>query len=167
MKKLPPIIHSPSSIEKTANIIAIITLLAHFAVIAYYYDGLPERIPTHFGLDGKADGWSQKNSLWFMLGISGLIFGFLKLIDKIPEEFINYPVKITAANKQKQYQIMRELMALLGAGINLLFLFISWGIIQTALGAVGGLGVWFMLVVLTFVFAPIGYSLQQAYKYKD
>ena len=156
----------PSSLEKTATLITIVSLLVHFAFIAYHYEGLPERIPTQFGLDGKASGWAGKNTLWVLLALAFAIFGLFRLITKMPVEHINHPVKITATNAKEQYRIIRELMALLGAGINLLFLTISWGIIQTIYGTLDGLGIWFMLLVLIFVFAPIGYSFQQAYKYK-
>jgi uncharacterized membrane protein len=35
---------------------------------------LPERIPTHFGLDGQADAWSETTLVsWFLVPASGLL----------------------------------------------------------------------------------------------
>ena len=55
---------------------------------------------------------------------------------------------------------------MMNAGMMVLFLLITWGIIQTAKGHWNGLGNWFWLALLGLIFVPIGYTLVESRKYK-
>lgn len=59
---------------------------------------LPEIIPTHFGLGGKADSFGSKNSILGLPIIATFAVGLLQFFSGKPQYF-NYPVKITEANK--------------------------------------------------------------------
>lgn len=46
-----------------------LTLLAAAAsvyVLFFQYDRMPELVPTHWGIDGKADGWTPKSNIYFV-----------------------------------------------------------------------------------------------------
>jgi len=48
-------------------IIPLIICFKNFQLSSEYYDRLPEKIPIHFGLKGKADQWRKKNLFWVYL----------------------------------------------------------------------------------------------------
>lgn len=56
-----------------------------FAYLYFIYAGLPETVPTHFDLNGVANGWSSRVSLWFVPGCLTIMFNllmfFLPMID--------------------------------------------------------------------------------------
>jgi len=56
------------------EILLIICTIIPFVYLASIFKLLPEQVPTHFGLDGSANGWSAKSSLWIMPAGLGLIF---------------------------------------------------------------------------------------------
>jgi uncharacterized membrane protein len=67
---------------KNINILLAIGLLAlPFLYLSFIYHSLPATVPTHFDLQGNADGFSEKSSLWMHLGLlSGIglvVYGVL------------------------------------------------------------------------------------------
>lgn len=67
----------------------LILLIASMPVVylAYNYDALPQIVPTHFGLDGKADHFGPKKELWLIVillsAISAGVHFLIKNIHKI------------------------------------------------------------------------------------
>lgn len=65
----------------------VLFFLAPFGYAAYLYPALGEKIPIHFGMDGKPDNWASKNSIFMLPVILGFVnfFTWLLLtnIDKI------------------------------------------------------------------------------------
>jgi len=63
------------------NIFICSIVLLPFIYLAYNYAALPSIVPTHFGLEGKADGFSNKKTLWLFLSfLSALSIGVYFLI---------------------------------------------------------------------------------------
>ena len=50
-------------------IIALVLLAIPFGYAAYLYPNLPTTIPTHFNINGKADGWGDKSTIFLGPGI--------------------------------------------------------------------------------------------------
>lgn len=44
--------------------IAVAGMLANFIMVALRYPYLPDRVPRHYGITGKPDGWSSKRIIW-------------------------------------------------------------------------------------------------------
>jgi uncharacterized membrane protein len=66
--------------------------------MSYYYPMLPEKVASHFGFNGVADGWMTKAEFaGFYLGmIAFLVFlflGIVAMIKRLPTEMINLPNK--------------------------------------------------------------------------
>ena len=66
--------------------------------MAVYYPQLPERMATHFGPNGQADGWMSKSAFtaFFLIMITfmtALMSGIGTLIRVLPPEMINLPNK--------------------------------------------------------------------------
>lgn len=74
--------------------VAAVIIVVMWALIAYYFKGLPDWIPTHFDMTGNADGFASKHTLWF-LGIIGTLTTALLLFSAYRPRFMNLPVKVT------------------------------------------------------------------------
>jgi uncharacterized membrane protein len=58
-----------------------VVLIAYsFFLIQTSLPRLPSRIPTHFDLEGKPNGWSDPHTLWFLLAIQALVTGVMLVI---------------------------------------------------------------------------------------
>ena len=64
----------------TKEILLILISLLPYIYLAYIWDQLPERVATHFNIEGKADGWSSRRTLLYLPAILGLGIYFLMLI---------------------------------------------------------------------------------------
>lgn len=51
-----------------------------FAYAYYLYPSLPYKIPIHFNLEGKADGWGSKESIYLLPSIMGFVSIFVYLL---------------------------------------------------------------------------------------
>lgn len=69
------------------NILAAFFVALPFGYLAYLWDSLPEKVATHFGIDGKPDGFGAKSQLLLpiciILGTNLIVYFLLKNIDKI------------------------------------------------------------------------------------
>ena len=132
-----------------------IGLMMMFCVmVMYYYNDLPERIPTHFGLSGEADAYGHKGTLWMLLALGLALPSLMMFLTRYPHSF-NYPFKITEENAAYEYRMAVKLMLWMAMAIAMIFLVICWGIIQTSLGHQDGLSRYLLLFVLVLTFAPI------------
>ena len=136
------------------EILTIVGLLCFIGFTLYSNTRLPETVPTHFNASGEPDDYGSKNSLWMLPVIALVVYAILSLVSRIPEKF-NYPVTITPANARKQYTLGIRLIRYLKLVIVLMFFFISYGTVQTALGIASGLGIWFLPVFLGIILVPI------------
>lgn len=132
------------------------------------YPALPDKIPMHFGADGKADGWHTKS--WAsVLGISYAAVGmdFLLLIatlvitksKKDPLRFVNLPISRSRISTLPQKAIEEiagitvQLLVIIKSIIIVMFSYMSYSTIQIALKGQGTLGViiWLFVAALFIV----------------
>lgn len=74
---------------KISNLILVLVFIAiPFGYACYLFPSLPQTIPTHFNLEGKADGWGSKDTIFLLPSILGftsllsyLLLANLKFID--------------------------------------------------------------------------------------
>lgn len=78
----------------------ILTLLFVVAIAqaAFYFGRLPDRVATHFDIQGNADGWSGRRAatlmmLGFQCGMPLFILAMGKLASRMPESMLNIPDK--------------------------------------------------------------------------
>lgn len=86
------------NITKWLLLIFGLLVLAAGLDLAYYYPQLPERVATHFNIEGQPDDWSSKGMFLMIYGlllvIMTLIFpGSLLLMPVFPKSWINLPHK--------------------------------------------------------------------------
>ncbi|MBK9190919.1 MAG: SdpI family protein [Crocinitomicaceae bacterium] len=125
---------------KLLNEIAFV--MAHLTPFVYLfmmYDSMPETVPTHFNIDGEADGFSSKSNLvWMLLALNGigyLLFLLIPLID---------PKKL-AEKQPKIYNRIRIGMTLLLAGLSVLMIYMTTG---SALKGIFALGIFFCMICI-------------------
>lgn len=88
----------------------------HAVVLAAIAPGLPERVPTHFGIGGGADAWGSRSEVLWMFGLvsAGILVLFLLItlaMGKIPVSLINAPNKDWWIATPERETLMRRRMA--------------------------------------------------------
>ncbi|BAY24601.1 hypothetical protein NIES2100_43960 [Calothrix sp. NIES-2100] len=158
-----PVFLPPQSQQgKMLNWIAIAGIVALFATAIHAWVVLPETIPIHFGLDGKANGWGSKNFLWLLPIVGLLMYGMLTVVSRYPHTF-NYAVRITEENALRQYQIACSMLNWLKTELIWLFAYIEWQIFYLANTETPNLGIWFLPVSLIIIFGTNAYWLTQSF----
>ncbi len=150
-------------IETILEILAILGVVLSPTIVGINWSDLPNRVPSHFGISGSADGWSGRSSLLILPVLILIIYAVLSFIIRYPLSF-NYPWAITTDNVISQVRIARITIRILKTEVIWLFLVIDYMTIQTAKGNIDGLGVAFLPIVMVIIIGTIGYQLFQAYK---
>lgn len=66
--------------RSTSLLVVFLLILLPFGYAAYLWPGLPDTIPTHFGIDGKPDAWGKKQSIFMLPAIMGGMSLFVYLL---------------------------------------------------------------------------------------
>lgn len=124
---------------------------------------LPETIPTHFGINGVANGFGNKMMIFFPVSISLALFLIVTLLGRFPHIF-NYPVEITEQNALTQYTMATRFVRVLKFIIVAIFTSVGILISLTALKKIENIGFWFVPIVLIVVLTPISFYIVKARK---
>lgn len=131
------------------------------------YQNIPRIIPTHFNLEGVADGFGGKSILWSLLGINILLyFGLMFLATKIKPWNFNFPVTLTENNAPKVYALGIRMLVVM----NLIIVWVFGLLIISILGQVfydQGLGFWMLPLIMIPIFGCIFYFTTQMMKAAD
>lgn len=79
-------------------IVFFILYAAYVAMVLATINTLPERVATHFGFEGRADGWMSRSGyrifeIAFPLGIALILMGTSALVRSFPAKYVNLPRK--------------------------------------------------------------------------
>lgn len=111
------------------EILAIAVLVAVAIVSIHYYPILPDRMPSHFNIQGKVDGWTGKNTFflmwWAYFIVPYLLITFLPFFD---------PLKRKIEPRFKVLLLLRDILLIFFAVLFLLSLsaglggksFVNW-----------------------------------------
>lgn len=127
--------------------VALLLLLALFAVTYHYLPLLPPTIPTHFNGAGQADATGPKASYPSVAYIGLAMFSVLTLLEGFPHIY-NYAVPITEENAARQYRLARNLLRVMKCLMLGIFTYLQWATAQVALHAMNGLSSTVMFVWL-------------------
>lgn len=142
--------------DKMLEWLVYVGVIALWLYPAIMYRSLPDIIPTHFNASGVADDFSSKSSLWWLPAIATVVIAMLMLLMRVPH-VLNYPVKITEKNAERQYRLATGLLRYLGLAFVIIFLFLEITTVQTALSNDAGTRVWLMPLLLVLTFGPVGF----------
>lgn len=150
-----------SSHDRVIEFLGLSFLIILIAIPLFYYNQLPESIPTHFNAAGEPDGYGGRASL-FLLPATGTFMYILMTVLEFFPHIYNYPVTITPENAESQYRLATRLLRILKTVILILFSFISWMSIRSATGESEGLGKMFLPVFIILTFGVVIIYLVQA-----
>ena len=153
MKNQPVLDLPKTATEVWLDVASWLFVAIGFALAFGHYPGLPEQIPTHFGLSGEADKFGSKNTIFLLPVLSLVLVGGLVYLMRFLHKF-NYLSKITPENAESEYRRMRILLRTVNVLTSLLFLVITWDTIRAANGEGKGLSVWFWIVFILTVTVP-------------
>lgn len=91
---------------------------------------LPEKIPTHYGLNGKVDAYGSKNNIFIIIAFMIGLYLLFKFVANKPY-ICNYTVKITPLNKDSQYNLVSKFLRVFCFEILILFTYIQFSIIYS------------------------------------
>ncbi|MBV8328163.1 DUF1648 domain-containing protein [Chryseobacterium sp.] len=95
------------------NIFFVIFDVFNFGLVAFlwwltikHYNDLPQRIPIHFNIIGKANRFGDKMYSFFIPVLGLLLYLVFLYITRHPENS-NFPVTVTEHNRALQYSMMK------------------------------------------------------------
>lgn len=145
--------------RRSVEWVALAALVALWVMTALALLGparLPDRIPTHFNLAGRADGWGSPQLLWLLPGFGTILYAGMTMVSRFPEAF-NYPVRVTPANRAVLQALAQRMIAWLKAEVICLFLGIQYVTIGSARRGQGALPPFSMAIAIGVVFGTIGW----------
>ncbi|MBN1478914.1 DUF1648 domain-containing protein [candidate division KSB1 bacterium] len=143
-----------TKIERWMDYLSILMIVLLFVYTARHVAALPETIPVNFGMTGEPDKWGSRWFVWLLPVVALFVYVILLIPDKLPH-YINYPVKITEENAQRQYLMARMFLKTLKLAITVVLLILQWYTIKLALGQASSFGSFFNPVLLGIVFLPV------------
>jgi uncharacterized membrane protein len=153
----------PAQWRAVAEAFAIGPLVFAWTVTIAMWPDLPERVPTHFGLDGRPDAWGGKGISWLMPIVHLGTWLLITLVQRFPDSW-NYPVKITEENRAVQQQNAMWMLLILKFIVGVTFAWVQWGALQSAVGRAAGLHPALVASVVTAVALSIAFFLMRAFR---
>lgn len=158
-----PVINIPhTSLEVGLEVVAIGVLFFIVIMVALFWSSLPAQVPSHFGVSGAVDAWSDKRTLLILPVVSLLLYTLLTIANRYPRNF-NYAWPITPQNAERQYTLAHSLIIWLKMEVMFLFAYLEWTTIGTALRKTEGLGLFFLPLALVVLFCTVGLYFYQAF----
>lgn len=115
--------------KKFGYALLILAAILTVAQLVAYPFGLPERVASHFGPNGDADGWMSRSSLLAMMvvlqvGTAAIMLGASRFARNAPDSMLNIPHKeywLADSRREETFSYMESLMTLITA-VTALFL---------------------------------------------
>jgi uncharacterized membrane protein len=138
--------------QRMTMLLAGVVYLLWVGWLVYMYPQLPAEIPTHFNARGVADGWGPRAVLISIPVVALFTSGVLLALAFSTSGLINYPVKLTEDNRDRQQRLMRHFLTVLAYIVLTLMIYISVAMVRGAhapadSGYQAG-GFWFFLAAL-------------------
>jgi uncharacterized membrane protein len=124
----------------------------------YGPERLPDRIPTHFDLVGRPNGWGSPSALLLLPLVALAIYLGITLTSRFPAVF-HYPVRVTPQNRPRLQALSVRMIVSLKAELMCLFAWIQWSIVGAVRNGSGSLSLALVPVSLVAVFATVGWHL--------
>jgi uncharacterized membrane protein len=147
------------------ELLAVLGLLSAICVVVFNYRDLPQQIATHFGANGVANGWDDKSSLWFPVGIACVVYVVMSLARFLPPSSFSGP--FNEEQRAAAIPICRDMVAWMKAEMTWIFAGATWLMVALAQGHnPEKLTLWFIFPVLGVVFATVIYHVARMMRLK-
>lgn len=141
--------------------LGLLLLVGFLTPIAAGWGPLPDRVPLHYGVDGRVDRWGGAAAIHVLAGLALVVTVGLLLLARVPHVY-NYPFEIIEANAAAQYRLARRLLLVIVILTNAMFLYINLMTWRVALGFRAGLSPWVLLAELAAVVLALAWYLTAA-----
>ena len=166
MEKRPILQLKLTKFDYLLEFLAIGILVFHWIFMLYYYNKLPQIIPSHIDSNGEIDGMGPKGLIFLLPTISILMYILISVVNKNPHCF-NFPYPITEENAERQYRnslMMNRVMKML---VQLMFLCVTANTISTALPfGLKFVGLWMLPFGISLVFISMFFFVFRGFKLK-
>ena len=98
-----------NTVDWVLKAVAFLCCAATALIVAVRWNKLPDKIPTHFELNGEPNGFGGKKMLIVLLVVMVAITGLMYLSEMFPKLW-NLPVKITDSNREFVYRTVKYFM---------------------------------------------------------
>lgn len=109
-----------------------------FAYALWVFQGLPDRIPMHYGPDGTPDAWGSRGTIFIAVGISLFMQLFLTFVPKLGAS--SSPQIRRSKDPEAELAWTLSFIENVRAWVAGLFLLLVWNTTQVAVGSATGLG---------------------------
>ncbi|MCH8569531.1 MAG: DUF1648 domain-containing protein [Balneolales bacterium] len=155
----PPKIHiEPESFDILLDRLGMVSILLMVLIVIFSFSGLPDIIPTRYGLSGDVIATGSRYTILLNPLIGIFTFTFIYFLNKAPHTF-NYTVTITPENAPYEYRKAMRMMRWVNLICALIFLFITFRMISNAFGYTEGLNAVVMAFLIISLFGVIAYYL--------
>ena len=134
--KRPRIRPARTGLDRILWFIAINLALTCVVYAAWWYPSLPATIPTGLGPNGQPRGAGPAWSIFAMPGLGLILVAIMLLLQRWPW-LSNTVVEITEENAEVQYRLVNRLLSLVAIEVAIIFLLVTWQLVETAQGRVG------------------------------
>jgi uncharacterized membrane protein len=140
------------------SLISLVILVAMTWIALHGANPLPDKIPTHFDLAGRPDAWGSSQMLFLLPVIGVFLYLTISLVSRFPSSF-NYPVRVSAQNRDRLQSIALNMVAFLKAETLCLFALLQYYTLQAARNNRLGLPPFLMAIAIVIVFATMGWHI--------
>lgn len=124
------------------EILPIVLILIIMAVGLYFWPQLPDRVPSHWNINGQIDGWSSRNFAVFFF--PALIAGLYVLLSFLP---LMDPLRKNIELFAEAYWGFKVIFILFMGGLYLLTLWVGLGHqVDVSRAVIAGIGILFLFV---------------------
>lgn len=137
------------------DLLTLLGIVTAVALVIIYWPQLPERIPHHFGPGGEPDAWGGKEVLIVGPIIALFVASVLTAVMKSPAK-LNYPVKISEENAERQYRMGHTFLLIVRTEIAWIGAAVVWEMVHAAMRGTSTFGttllpIFFAILIGTIV----------------
>ena len=163
MNDRPIILIVKDRLMRVCDTIAMLGVMAAWALSLVYYNSLPTIIPIHFNAAGNADGHGNKATIFLLPIIATAIVSGIYWLSKYPHLY-NYTRTVTSENAEQMYKQGVKLLCVVNALISLILILAVISIINAALQTDGRISSWMLPIIIGLSVLLVVYSIVGAVK---
>lgn len=147
------------------DIIGYLFYIGSILFLVFVWGDLPDKVPAHFNGAGEVDRWGSKGELFILPVIALFILVLLQILEKFPEAH-NYPARLNETNAAQFYLSSRKLLNKTKNICLIIFSAILFESVSIAMGWGGGIGKWFIPLLIIGTGFPIIQGILEQRKIK-
>ena len=152
--------------DKTMEIISWVFFLLMWGIIIANFFSLPDSVPTHFNVEGKADGYGERYTVLLFPAVITAGFILLREVAKRPWHF-NYIVAPTPQNYQELYRLNIRSLRIIRLVVAVMGTYVAYAIIRGAKEGGYDLSFWALPIFLVGMIVPAVVAIVKSFKLKS